>query len=201
MPGTIDNDLDGTDFTIGYDTATNTAVDSIDKIRDTALSHNRIFFIECMGRHAGDIAIRSGIAGGAVSVLVPEEDYDVDELVKKLTDSSENRQKSSLVVVAEGGQPGRSFKLASKVEKKLQKYECKVIVLGHIQRGGSPSVSDRVLASRMGVYAIEGLLDDKKDMMVGVVNRKVKFTSFDDIMSYEHKYSPELIRVAKILSI
>jgi len=201
LPGTIDNDLNGTDFTIGFDTATNTAVDNIDKIRDTALSHNRIFFIECMGRHAGDLAIRSGIAGGAVSVLVPEEEDDIDLLVQKLQKSSENRQKSSLVVVAEGGKPGRSFKIAKQVGKQLQKYETKVIVLGHIQRGGSPTVYDRVMASRMGVGAIEGLLDNKKDMLVGVVNRQVVFTTFDEVMAKPHKYSPELIRVAKILSI
>jgi len=201
VPGTIDNDIAGTDYTIGYDTATNTAVDAIDKIRDTALSHNRLFFIEVMGRDSGYIAINSGIAGGAVSIIIPEVETSIDDLVTKINKGAENRKTSSLVVVAEGGKSGSAMEIAEKVKAKTSYFDVKVTILGHLQRGGSPTYYDRVLASKMGVAAVEGLMNGSSDCMVGIINNKITCSQFDDIMHKTHSIDEESLRIAKILSI
>jgi len=201
LPGTIDNDLNGTDYTIGYDTAVNTAVTAIDKIRDTASSHNRLFFIEVMGRHSGQIAVRSSIASGAEATMIPEEPMSVDDLVQILDKGAENKKSSSLVVVAEGGEPGHSIELARQVEEKVKHYDTKVTILGHLLRGGSPTVSDRVLASRLGVAAVEYLIEGKSGGMLGIVNNQIKFTPFDKATQQVQNLDPELMRIAKILSV
>jgi 6-phosphofructokinase 1 len=201
IPGTIDNDLSGTDYTIGYDTATNTAVEAIDKIRDTALSHNRLFFVEVMGRNSGYIAINSGIAGGAAAIIIPEEVMSFDELYKLLGADKDTSKKSNLVVVAEGSKIGDAHSLAKQVAERSSYFDIKVTVLGHLQRGGSPTYFDRVLASRMGVAAVEGLLDGKMDVMVGVKDNKIVYNNFDVIMASHHEIDEESRRIAKILSI
>lgn len=201
IPGTIDNDLAGTDYTVGYDTATNTAVEAIDKIRDTALSHNRLFFIEVMGRNSGYIAINSGIAGGAVAIVIPEEESSFEELYKKLTAGEATNRKSSLVVVAEGSKMGGATELARKVAERSSYFDIKVTILGHLQRGGSPSYFDRVLASRMGIAAVEGLLKGENDVMVGIRNNQIVYNPFEMIMKHRHEIDSESLRIAKILSI
>lgn len=198
IPGTIDNDLPGTDYTIGYDTATNTAVEAIDKIRDTALSHNRLFFIEVMGRDSGYIAINSGIAGGAIAAIIPEEKMTTDELIAML-DKSDKR--SSLVVVAEGGKSGSAIEIAKQVNERFSYYDTKVTILGHLQRGGAPSYFDRVLASKMGIAAVEGLIQGRTDVMVGVRDKKMVYNDFVTTMNKDREIEPELLRIAKILSI
>lgn len=201
IPCTIDNDLYGTDSTIGFDTATNTAVNAIDMIRDTALSHNRLFFIEVMGRDAGFIAIRSGIAGGAAATIIPEEKMSTQQLIQKLRQGAANKKTSSLVVVAEGGKSGSAMEIAEQINKDFPDYETKVTILGHIQRGGRPSSYDRVLASRMGVGAVEGLLNGEKGTMVGIVNNEVVYTPLKDAITIEKKIDTEALRINKILSI
>ena len=202
IPGTIDNDIFGTEETIGFDTAINTALEAIDRIRDTALSHNRLFFIEVMGRHSGYIAINSGIAGGAVAVIIPEQDISFDELYSLLEQSGKAHKKSSLIVVAEGSKIGGANELAKMVAERSNYFDIKVTILGHLQRGGSPTYFDRVLASRMGVAAVEGLLKGEKDSMVGIFNNKIVFNQFADIMNGQHhEIDQESLRIAKILSI
>jgi 6-phosphofructokinase 1 len=201
IPGTIDNDIAGTDYTIGFDTATNTAVEAIDKIRDTALSHDRLFFIEVMGRSSGYIAVNSGIAGGAFALIIPEENTSFDDLYDLLEDSGKTNRKSSLVVVAEGSKIGDANELARKVAERSNYFDIKVTILGHLQRGGSPTYFDRVLASRMGIAAVEGLLAGKTDVMVGIRSNKIVYNEFDAIMSQRHEIDSELLRIAKILSI
>src|SRR5690606_17202505 len=181
IPGTIDNDIPGTDFTIGYDTATNTAVDAIDKIRDTALSHNRLFFIEVMGRNSGYIAMNSGIAGGATAIILPEEDMTFDQLFQLLGAEKDTSKKSNLIVVAEGSKIGAANSLAKRVAERSSYFDIKVTILGHLQRGGTPTYFDRVLASRMGIAAVEGLLSGKRDAMVGVKNNEIVYNDFDSI--------------------
>jgi len=198
IPGTIDNDLACTDFTIGFDTATNTAVEAIDKIRDTALSHNRLFFIEVMGRNAGHIAINCGISGGAVATIIPEESMTIEELFDKL---DKGEKTSSLVVVAEGSKLGGAMELAEKFSERNNYFDIKVTILGHLQRGGAPSYFDRVLASKMGIAAVEGLLKDQNDVMVGIRDNQIVYNPFGSIISQHHKIDSELIRIAKILSI
>ncbi len=201
IPGTIDNDLNGTDYTIGYDTATNTAVEAIDKIRDTALSHNRLFFIEVMGRHSGYIAINSGIAGGAGAIIIPEENMSFEDLWKFLGAGEKTNKKSNLVVVAEGSKIGDAHTLAKMIAERTDYYDIKVTVLGHLQRGGAPTYFDRVLASRMGVAAVEGLLDGKTAVMVGLRENKIVYNDFETIISKHHEIDEESLRLAKILSI
>jgi 6-phosphofructokinase 1 len=201
IPGTIDNDLSGTDYTIGYDTATNTAVEAIDKIRDTAMSHNRLFFIEVMGRNSGYIAINSGVAGGAHAIIIPEDDTSFEELFEMLEEGGQTTKKSNLVVVAEGSKIGGANELAAKVAERSSYFDIKVTVLGHLQRGGAPTYFDRVLASKMGVAAVEGLIHGEKDVMVGIHNNKIVYNSFDVVMSKHHEIDSELLRIAKILSI
>jgi len=201
IPGTIDNDLAGTDYTIGYDTATNTAVEAIDRIRDTALSHNRLFFIEVMGRNSGYIAINAGIAGGAVAMIIPEEDTTFDQLFEMLEENGKTSKKSNLVVVAEGSKIGGANELARKVAERSNYFDIKVTVLGHLLRGGPPTYFDRVLASKMGIAAVEGLFEGKNDVMVGIKDNKIVYNDFDTIMTQHHEIEAEALRIAKILSI
>ncbi len=202
LPGTIDNDINGTDYTIGYDTALNTVVEAIDKIRDTANSHNRLFLIEVMGRDAGDIALNAGIGAGAEEILIPEENLGLDRLVNSLKRSKKSGKSSSIVVVAEGDQSGKNiFELAEYVRENLDDYEVKVTVLGHIQRGGSPSCYDRVLASRLGVGAVDALLDGARGVMIGVASNKVVSVPFEEAIKGENEIDLDLIRVADITSV
>lgn len=202
IPGTIDNDLPGTDYTIGYDTATNTAVEAIDKIRDTALSHNRLFFVEVMGRNSGYIAMNSGLAGGATAIILPEEEMTFDQLFQMLGAERETSKKSNLVVVAEGSKIGDANSLAKRVAERSSYFDIKVTILGHLQRGGTPTYFDRVLASRMGIAAVEGLLNGKRDVMVGVKDNKIVYNDFDLIKREKfHQIDSEALRIAKILSI
>jgi 6-phosphofructokinase 1 len=201
IPGTIDNDIAGTDYTIGFDTATNTAVEAIDRIRDTALSHNRLFFIEVMGRNSGYIAINSGIAGGAVAIIIPEELTSFDELYSLLEQGGKTNKKSSLVVIAEGSKIGGANELAKMVSERSNYFDIKVTILGHLQRGGAPTYFDRVLASKMGVAAVEGLIAGKSDAMVGIRDNKMVYNSFNTIMTQHHEIDAEALRISKILSI
>lgn len=201
IPGTIDNDLAGTDYTIGYDTATNTAVEAIDKIRDTAISHNRLFFIEVMGRNSGYIALNCGIAGGAVATIIPEETITLEELFNKLDEGGKTNKKSSLIVVAEGSKLGGAMELARKFSERNNYFDIKVTILGHLQRGGTPTYFDRVLASKMGIAAVEGLLKGEKDVMVGIRNNVIVYNSFATIINHIHEIDSESLRIAKILSI
>ena len=202
IPGTIDNDIFGSDLTLGYDTAMNTVVEAIDKIRDTASSHDRLFFVEVMGRDAGFIALNTGIAGGAEEILIPEENLGLERLIESLRNSSRSGKSSSIVVVAEGEKSGKSvFELAEYVESHFENYEVKVSVLGHMQRGGSPTVVDRVLASRLGVAAVEGLLDGRSSVMVGVINNKIALTPLEDAIKQNNQIDKELLRVADIMSV
>ena len=202
IPGTIDNDLPGTDYTIGYDTATNTAVEAIDRIRDTAMSHNRLFFVEVMGRNSGYIAMNSGIAGGATAVIIPEEEMSFDELFNLLGAEKETTKKSNLIVVAEGSKIGDANTLARKVAERSSYFDIKVTILGHLQRGGTPTYFDRVLASKMGIAAVEGLLNGQNDVMVGIKDNKIVYNDFTKIMAMKHhEIDSESMRIAKILSI
>ncbi|MGB0147020.1 MAG: 6-phosphofructokinase [Flavobacteriaceae bacterium] len=202
LPGTIDNDINGTDYTIGYDTALNTVVEAIDKIRDTANSHNRLFLIEVMGRDAGDIALNAGIGAGAEEILIPEQNLGKERLVSSLKRSKKSGKSSSIVVVAEGDQSGKNiFELADYVRGNLDDYEVKVTVLGHIQRGGTPSCFDRVLASRLGVGAVDALLNNERGVMIGVANNKIVSVPFEDAIKGDNEIDLNLIRVADITSV
>ena len=202
IPGTIDNDLYGTSHTLGYDTALNTVMDAIDKIRDTAISHDRLFFVEVMGRDAGHIALNSGIAIGAQEILIPEQNKGIERLINSLKDSKKNGKTSSIVVVAEGDKTGKNvFDLARQVEEEFPKYEIRVSVLGHMQRGGSPSCFDRVLGTKMGVRAVESLIDGDSGKMIGIDNGKIVSTSLKKAIKGETKIDPELIRVSRIMNI
>ena len=201
IPGTIDNDLYGTSHTLGYDTALNTVMDAIDKIRDTAISHDRLFFVEVMGRDAGHIALNSGIAIGAQEILIPEQNMGIEGLINSLKDSKKNGKTSSIVVVAEGDKTGKNvFDLARKVEEEFPKYEIRVSVLGHMQRGGSPSCFDRVLASRLGVKAVEMIIENKTNLMIGLKNNTVITTDLEEAITGGHEINKELLRVSDIMS-
>ncbi len=201
LPGTIDNDLYGTDFTIGYDTACNTVIEAVDKIRDTANSHNRLFFVEVMGRDAGFIALRAGLATGAIAVMLPEKEQSIESLIALLEKGASSKKTSSIVIVAEGDANGGAYEVAKKVNEKYDGYETKVAVLGHIQRGGSPSVIDRVLASRMGVAAVEGLIMGRTDEMIGIINDKDTFVNLEQAITMKKMLNVEELRMSKILSI
>ncbi len=201
VPGTIDNDLFGTDNTIGYDTALNTVIEAVDKIRDTASSHNRLFFIEVMGKDAGFIALRSGIATGAEAVLVPETKTYIDQLIVKLEQGRRKSKSSGIVIVAEGDDEGGAYEIAAKVKQKFDFYDTRVVVLGHIQRGGSPSARDRVLASQLGNAAVEKLLKGESNKMVGMVNNKITLTDFDKAIKHTKELNPSLVGLVEVLSI
>ena len=201
IPGTIDNDIFGTSHTLGYDTALNTVVDCIDKIRDTASSHNRLFFVEVMGRDAGHIALNVGVGAGAEEILIPEEDLGLERLLESLRRSKESGKSSSIVVVAEGDKIGKNvFELKDYVEEHMSEYEVRVSVLGHMQRGGSPSCFDRVLASRMGVKAVESLLEGKSNFMVGLLNDEITLTPLEQAVKGKSEIDHELIRVSDIMT-
>ena len=201
VPGTIDNDIYGTDKTIGFDTAVNTTLDAIDKIRDTADSHGRIFFIEVMGRDSGYIAIQAGIGGGAESVILPERDATAEDVVNNLQEGIRREKSFSIVVVAEKDDPGYSVELANAVKEVITNKDIRVTILGHIQRGGAPTSTDRTLASRLGLGAVEGLLDGKKNVMVGIVNDDLVYTPLKDAIAKTKPLNPDLIRAMKILSL
>ncbi|MEQ8703590.1 MAG: 6-phosphofructokinase [Phaeodactylibacter sp.] len=198
-PGTIDNDLYGTDFTIGYDTAINTAMSAIDNIKDTANAHDRLFFVEVMGRDAGFIAMNVGLATGAEAVLVPESRTDVQTLIDTLNSNYSNKKNSSIVVVAEGDESGGAFKIAEEVKKHCP-YETKVTILGHLQRGGRPTCMDRVRSSRMGVGAVNALLEGKSGVMIGEINGKIAYTPFEQAIKYHNEINPMLLEMVDILS-
>lgn len=190
-PGTIDNDLYGTDYTIGYDTAINTAVEAIDKIRDTADAHNRVFFIEVMGRHSGHIALYAGIAGGAEGIFIPEKEHEFEDIVKIYEKKSRNKQ-FSIFVVAEGEEEGHAFDVAKKFQEKFPDTDSRVTVLGHIQRGGKPSANDRILASRLGAHAVKALLEGHRNEAVGVIANDIAFTSFEDAIYHKKDINEKL---------
>ena len=201
IPGTIDNDIVGTTHTLGFDTALNTVVDAIDKIRDTASSHNRLFFVEVMGRDVGHIALNAGIAGGAEEILIPEENLGLERLVDSLNRSRKSGKSSSIVVVAEGDKIGKNiFELKDYVDENMEGYDVRVSVLGHMQRGGAPSCFDRVLASRMGVKAVESILEGKTNFMVGLLNNKMELTPLEKAIKGKTKVNLELLRVSDIMS-
>lgn len=200
IPGTIDNDLYGTDFTIGFDTAINTVVEAVDKIRDTAGSHNRFFFIEVMGRDAGFIALNSGLATGAEDILVPETVTYIDELIFKIQHDRRANKSSGIVIVAEGDDAGNAFEVAQKVKDRLD-VDTRVTVLGHIQRGGSPSCNDRVLASTLGYEAVIALLNGKKNCMIGQVHKHTSYTPFDKAIKHHQKLDEHWLEIARILSL
>ncbi|HSN47120.1 MAG TPA: 6-phosphofructokinase [Flavobacterium sp.] len=202
IPGTIDNDICGTSHTLGYDTALNTVVECIDKIRDTASSHNRLFFVEVMGRDAGHIALNAGIGAGAEEILIPEEDLGLERLLESLKRSKASGKSSSIVVIAEGDKIGKNvFELKDYVEANLPEYEIRVSVLGHMQRGGAPSCYDRVLASRLGVKAVESLLEGKSNFMVGMLNDKVALTPLEQAIKGHTEIDRDLLRVSEIMSV
>jgi 6-phosphofructokinase 1 len=201
VPGTIDNDLFGTDSTIGFDTAVNTAVDAADKIRDTADSHNRLFFIEVMGRHSGFIALNTGIGSGAGNILIPETETTIEELIANLKKGAKRKKLFSLVIVAEGNKNGDATEIARKIKEKFDYYDTKVTIIGHLQRGGSPTCMDRVMASRLGYAAVEALINGERNIMVGIVNNEVKYTSFEDAITKEKELNNDLLRMTYILGL
>lgn len=202
IPGTIDNDIYGTSHTLGYDTALNTVVEVIDKIRDTASSHNRLFFVEVMGRDAGHIALNAGIGAGAEEILIPEEDMGLDRLIDSLKKSKASGKSSSIVVIAEGDKIGKNvFELKEYFDENMPEYDVRVSILGHMQRGGTPSCFDRVLASRLGVKAVETLLEGKSNYMAGLIKDEVVLTPLEQAVKGKSQIDKELIRVSDIVSI
>lgn len=201
IPGTIDNDLNGTDLTIGYDTANNTVIDAIDKIRDTAASHNRLFFIEVMGRDSGCIALNAGVAGGAEAILLPEKETAIDELIEMLEHAADRNKSSMIVIVAEGDKNGGADNVAKRVHEKFDYYDTKVSILGHLQRGGSPSSADRVLATRMGFTAVNELLKGNSRVTIGVRGADMVTTPLAEALSKkELKLNEDLVEIAKIMA-
>lgn len=200
IPGTIDKDIAGTDFTIGFDTAVNTAVEAIDKIRDTADAHDRLFIIEVMGRDAGYIALHSGISTGAEHILIPERKTDIEELVRSLQEKERRKKLVNMVVVAEGEEFGGAAEVARVVKERMPSADTRVAILGHIQRGGSPTCLDRLIASRMGYAAVECLLEGKHNVMVGILNNKMHYTLLEKAVKSKQKISDDWIKIVKILA-
>jgi 6-phosphofructokinase 1 len=201
IPGTIDNDLYGTSHTLGYDTALNTATEAIDKIRDTAISHHRLFLVEVMGRDAGFIALNTGLAIGAQEILIPEVNMSTENLINSLKKSKSAGKTSTIIVVAEGDKTGQSvFQLADMIEDKLPKYEVRVSVLGHMQRGGSPSCFDRVIGTQMGITAVESLLNGESRVMIGIQNGKINKTDLSKAIKGKSKINKELLRMSRIMN-
>lgn len=201
IPKTIDNDIYGTDFAIGYDTAVNTVIQAVDKIRDTADSHDRLFFIEVMGRDTGMIALFGGIGSGSEAILIPETKTKMDKIMEILERGWTRKKTSMIVMVAEGDDAGGAYKIASEVKKRFAQFDTRVSVLGHMQRGGSPTAADRVLASRLGVSAVEALLEGRSNEMAGIIDNKLVLTSFKDVVIKKKDFPYELMRIAEILSL
>jgi len=201
VPGTIDNDLYGTDFTIGYDTAINTVVEAVDKLRDTAASHDRLFFVEVMGRDAGFIALRSGIACGAEEILVPETQTNIDDLIAKLENDYRENKSSGIIIVAEGDDQGGAFDVARKVKEKFSYYDTRVSIIGHMQRGGTPTCMDRVLASTLGYESVMALMKNEKGVMVGQVNKTIVYTPFEKATKHHLAINHNMLKMARILSL
>ena len=201
LPGTIDNDLYGTDTTIGYDTALNTIMECVDKIRDTATSHERLFFIEVMGRDAGFLALNGAIASGAEAAIIPEISTEVDQLADLIQNGFRKSKNSSIVLVAESPVTGGAMAIAERVEKEYPQYDVRVSILGHLQRGGSPTAHDRILASRMGAAAIDALLDDQRNVMIGVKNDEIVYVPFSKAIKNDKPINRELLNTLRRLSI
>ncbi len=201
LPGTIDNDIFGTDYTIGFDTAVNTAIEAVDKIRDTADSHDRLFFIEVMGRHSGYIALHTGIGSGAGSVFLPESETNIDLFTQNLQRSARRQKLFNLVIVAEGNKSGDAVTLANRVREIAPEFDTKVTIIGHLQRGGSPSCFDRVLASRLGYHAVESLLSGKGGIALGVINDKIYQTSFEEAITKSKPLNTDLLKMVEILAL
>jgi 6-phosphofructokinase 1 len=199
LPGTIDNDLYGTDFTIGFDTAVNTAIQAVDKIRDTADSHNRIFLIEVMGRNSGYIALHTAIGSGASAFIIPEVESTIDTLILDLKKALRRKKLFGLVIAAEGNKIGNAFEISNKLKELVPEYDVKVTIIGHLQRGGSPTAQDRILASRLGYEAVEALMKGKHNVMAGIINDKVVFTPFSDAISKNKSPEISMIKMANIL--
>ena len=200
LAGTIDKDIAGTDFTIGFDTAVNTAVEAIDKIRDTADAHDRLFIIEVMGRDAGYIALHSGIATGAENILIPERKTEIEEIIRQLAEKERRRKLVNLIVVAEGDEFGGANEVAKVIKDRLPLLEVRVCILGHIQRGGSPSCMDRLIASRMGYHAVECLVEGRFNVFVGIVNNKMSYIPLNEAVKKKQRISEEWIKIVKILA-
>lgn len=201
LPGTIDNDLKGTDFTIGYDTAINTVINAVDKIRDTAESHDRLFIVEVMGRDSGMIALRAGIATGAEGIMIPESNYGTDKLFDRLENGRKDKT-SRIVIVSEGeGEEGGAFEIGRKVKEKFPHLDTRVSILGHIQRGGKPTCMDRVLASRTGAAGVEGLKMGYRGDLVGLINNEIVFTPFEHAVKHNTEIDPNMIRIVEMLSL
>ena len=199
-PGTIDNDLYGTDYTIGYDTAINTAMNAIDNIKDTANSHERVFFVEVMGRDAGFIALATGIATGAEAVLVPESRTNIAALVHMLRQNFERRKRANIIVVAEGDDEGGAVEVARKVQARLPHIEARVTILGHVQRGGRPTCMERVRASRIGMECVRALKEGKNGVMVGIIHRDIAYTPFEKAIKHHQELNPTLLQIVQLLS-
>lgn len=200
IPGTIDKDLYGTDYTIGFDTAVNTAVEAIDKIRDTADAHDRLFIVEVMGRHAGYIALHSGIATGAENILIPEAETNIEEVIASLSEKEKRKKLVNLIVVAEGEEFGGAEEIAKVIKERVPTADTRVCILGHIQRGGAPSCHDRLVASHMGYYAVESLLIGRHNVMVGVINNKIHYTPLDMAVKERQAIGQEWMKIVKILA-
>ena len=200
IPGTIDNDLFGTDTTIGYDTALNTIMDAVDKIRDTATSHERLFFIEVMGRDAGFLALNGAIASGAEAAIIPEIATEVDQLGELIKNGFRKSKNSSIVLVAESPTTGRAMALAERVKNEFPQYDVRVTILGHIQRGGSPTANDRILASRMGAAAIDALLEEQRNVMIGIRNDQIEYVPFNKAIKNDKPINRDLLNTLRILS-
>ena len=200
LPGTIDNDLCGTDFTIGYDTAINTVINAVDKIRDTAESHDRLFIVEVMGRDSGLIALRTGIASGAEAIMIPESKTDLQSVFDRLETGRKDKS-SKIIMLAESGEAGDAFEIGRQIKEKFPNYDTRISILGHIQRGGKPSCMDRVLASRVGVAAVEGLRDGRRNEMVGLIHNEIAYTPFEHAIKHNEDINPDFLRIVEILSI
>ena len=200
IPGTIDNDIFGTDNTIGYDTALNTVIEAVDKIRDTATSHQRLFFVEVMGRDAGFIALNSGIASGAIEILIPEIKYDMEEFFSNIEKGAIKGKISNIVIVAEGEKNTNIYDLAELTKKRFPSYEVRISILGHMQRGGSPTCADRVLASRLGIAAIDGLLEGKSSVMAGIKSNQIVYTPFVEAIKKHNELEAHLIKTSNLLA-
>jgi 6-phosphofructokinase 1 len=200
LPGTIDNDLCGTDFTIGYDTAINTVIDAVDKIRDTAESHDRLFIVEVMGRDSGLIALRTGIAAGAEAILIPESNTDLESVFDRLEKGRKDK-KSKIIMLAENGVAGDAFEIGRQIKEKFPNYDTRISVLGHIQRGGRPTCMDRVLACRVGVAAVEALIAGRRNEMIGLIHNEIAYTPFDHAIKHNIEINPDFLKIVEILAI